>query len=112
MTTDQKTQITFNGFKNSTVNFLGKYQTTYATFIAGKVNPSYFGSKEDFGGIISCDPVQTKISSIGRLSSVDDKEDNGTQVWKIFSRQKLNDSIINEMFSKVSLIISLVLIRY
>ncbi|XP_011501304.1 PREDICTED: prenylcysteine oxidase-like [Ceratosolen solmsi marchali] len=101
MTSDQESLVTFNGFKSSDVQFLGNYQTTYATFVAGKVNFSYFGSKETFSGIISCNPVDTVISSIGKLTSVNGKRDKGVQVWKVFSRQKLNSTIINKMFSKV-----------
>ena len=102
MTNDQGTQIKFDGFDNTHLNFLGEYQTTVATFVEGNINSSYFGMDEELEGILSCDPTQTTISSIGKLSSVEGKKSDGMNVWKIFSRQKLSNTMMNNMFSHVS----------
>lgn len=101
MTSDQEHRIKFGGFENIDLEFSGEYQTTFATFVSGDVNPSYFGLEEEMG-ILSCNPIETKISSIGQLSSVEGTKSNITKVYKIFSRQKLDDSILNKMFSQVS----------
>lgn len=101
MTSDQENKIFFEGFKDSDIKFEGSYQTTYATFVAGTVNSSYFGLNEDLGGILSCNPVKTVISSIGKLSSVEGKI-SSTPVWKIFTRHQLDDLSISKMFSEVS----------
>lgn len=108
MTNDQESTVIFNGFnENQDLKFFGEYQTTFATFVQGDMNSSYFGLEEDIGGILSCDPVETTISSIGQLSSVQGKKDENIEVWKVFSRQKLDDTIVNNMFSRVSLIIGI-----
>lgn len=108
MTTDQEHPIKFEGFENVDLEFSGEYQTTFATFVSGDVNPSYFGLEEEMG-VISCDPIETKISSIGQLSSVQGIKNNSTKIYKIFSRQKLDDSILDKMFSQVSFTIKEVL---
>lgn len=102
MTSDHTSPIVFDGFEDSNIKFSGAYQTTIATFVRGNVNSSYFGLKEELGGILSCDPVETIISSIGELSSVEGKKNDQTRVWKIFSREKLADSVLNQMFEQVS----------
>ncbi|XP_058803534.1 prenylcysteine oxidase 1-like [Phymastichus coffea] len=101
MTSDQESPITFNNFQNSNLKFTGDYQVTYATFIKGNANFSYFGLDEEIRGILSCNPKQTIISSISRLSSVDNKQNNQMNIWKIFSREKINKSLINKLFRNV-----------
>lgn len=100
MTNDQENKIKFEGFQKSNMKFEGNYQTTYATFVAGNINSSYFGLDEGLGGILSCNPSKTLISSIGQLSSVEGKM-SSTPVWKIFTRNRLDDATINRMFSQV-----------
>lgn len=103
MTRDQESTITFNNFKSSNLNFLGDYQVTYATFVKGSANYSYFGLDEHIRGILSCDPKETFISSLSRLSSVDNNPDSQANIWKVFSREKLSHSMIDQLFLHVSL---------
>lgn len=107
MTSDQDHTIVFDGFENPDLKFVDDYQTTFATFIQGNLNNAYFGLKSEMSTILSCDPVKTKISSIGKLSSIEGINNNSAKAWKVFSRQKLDDSIIAKMFSHVSLMIDL-----
>lgn len=102
MTNDQETDIIFHGFENKNdFKFEGKFQTTIATFVKGIINADYFGLKEELVGILSCDPEKTVISSVGAVSSVTGKVENRTKIWKIFSQQLLNDTILDKMFLQV-----------
>ena len=99
MTHDQENSVIFENFKNVDLQFFGNYQTTIATFVQGDVNFSYFGLNEDIGGVLSCDPNKTIISSIGKLSSVEGS--TKSSIWKIFSRKSLDASMLNKIFTKV-----------
>lgn len=101
LTHDQEFPIKFVDFPDNLV-FPGNYQTTYATFINGDLNLKYFCLQEKALNIIlSCNPNKTKISSIGKVSSVDGSTDTSSQIWKIFSREPLVTNLINRMFSHV-----------
>lgn len=94
--------INFAGFpENVNFKFAGDYQTTYATFVKGKINPSYFKLEESIDAILSCDPNKTILSSIGRLTTV---EGNSSDVWKIFSRKPVEKNLINKVFLEVRVI--------
>ncbi|XP_044577912.1 prenylcysteine oxidase-like [Cotesia glomerata] len=100
LTHDQKMSINFAGFpENVNFKFAGDYQTTYATFVKGKINPSYFKLEESIDAILSCDPNKTILSSIGRLTTV---EGNNSDVWKIFSRKPVEKNLINKVFLEVN----------
>ncbi|XP_015109352.1 prenylcysteine oxidase [Diachasma alloeum] len=100
LTSDQRMPIRFENFPNNEDFMLsGNYQTTYATFIEGQLNATYFGLDGSIQGILSCNPEKTVISSVGKLSSVEGHESN---VWKIFTRKSLSSEIIGRMFSKVN----------
>lgn len=91
--------INFGGFpEDVNFEFAGNYQTTYATFVQGSLNPGYFRLEESIDGILSCDPNKTIVSSLGKLTTVQGVNSN---VWKIFSRNPLEINIINEMFQQV-----------
>lgn len=100
LTHDQEFAIKFVDFPDNLV-FPGNYQTTYATFINGDLNRKYFGLQETVDIILSCNPNKTKISSIGKVISVDGSTDISSQIWKIFSREPLATNLIKEMFSHV-----------
>lgn len=100
LTIDQEFQIEFIEFSDN-LKFLGNYQTTYATFIKADLNPKYFGLDEALDSILSCNPNKTKISSIGKLDSVDGSIKKNSPVWKIFSRKPLETSYIHDIFSNV-----------
>ncbi|XP_063978016.1 prenylcysteine oxidase 1-like [Diachasmimorpha longicaudata] len=100
LTSDQGMSIAFANFPNNEdFIFPGSYQTTYATFIEGQLNTTYFGVDESIQGILSCNPEKTIISSVGKLSSVEGEDSN---VWKIFTRESLSSEMITKMFSKVN----------
>ncbi|XP_057319102.1 prenylcysteine oxidase 1-like [Microplitis mediator] len=102
LTHDQKMPITFGGFpEDVNFEFPGNYQTTYASFVQGSLNPGYFRLEESIDGILSCDPNKTIVSSLGKLTTVQGVDSN---VWKIFSRNPLEINIINKMFQQVQLI--------
>ncbi|XP_012257805.2 prenylcysteine oxidase 1-like [Athalia rosae] len=102
LTEDQKNHISFEGFpKNAALKFSGKYQTTVATFVEGDINPSYFGLEESLDAILSCNPNETKIHSVGKLFPVDGPTENNSRTWKIFSKERLLPSDISAMFSHV-----------
>ncbi|KAM0734006.1 Prenylcysteine oxidase 1 [Formica fusca] len=96
MNKDSKDSITYN------LVFPGDYQTTYATFINGDLNPKYFGLQEALDAILSCNPKKTKISSIGEVNHVDGPNEISSQIWKIFSRESVETNLINNIFSHVT----------
>lgn len=100
LTYDQEFPIEFVGFPDNLV-LPGDYQTTYATFINGDLNPKYFDLQETLDAILSCNPNKTKISSIGRLNSVDGPNEISSQIWKIFSKESVETNLIDNMFSHV-----------
>lgn len=100
LTTDQKFQIEFVEFSDN-LKFLGNYQTTYATFVKADLNPKYFGLNNALDSILSCNPNETKISSIGKLDSVDGLIKKNPPVWKIFSRNPMETNHIHDIFSNV-----------
>lgn len=101
LTHDQEFPIKFVDFPDNLV-FPGDYQTTYATFINGDLNPKYFGLQETVDIILSCNPNKTKISSIGKAIFVDGSIDINSQNWKIFSREPLGTKLLKNMFSHVT----------
>lgn len=101
LTHDQEFLIEFVDFPDDLV-FLGDYQTTYATFINGDLNPRYFDLQEALSVILSCNPNKTKISSIGKVNPVDGSTDISSQIWKIFSRESVETNLLNNMFSHVT----------
>lgn len=99
LTSDQQMPIEFVNFSNrENFIFSGNYQTTWATFIDGQLNATYFGLDESIQGILSCNPEKTLINSVGKLSSIQGQDSN---VWKIFSRNPLSLNTIKSMFFKV-----------
>uniref|UniRef100_A0ABD2WI66 Prenylcysteine lyase domain-containing protein n=1 Tax=Trichogramma kaykai TaxID=54128 RepID=A0ABD2WI66_9HYME len=100
MTNDHYSSVIFEGFDDD-LTFSGTYQTTIATFVSGEVDFSYFDLDEDIQGIMSCEPEKTIISSIGKLSSVEGTKNPKTNIWKIFSRKKLNQTLLNKMFKNI-----------
>ncbi|XP_070152915.1 prenylcysteine oxidase 1 isoform X2 [Polyergus mexicanus] len=101
LTHDQEFPIEFVDFPNNLV-FPGEYQTTYATFINGDLNPKYFGLQEALDVILSCNPKKTKISSIGEVNHVDGANEISSQIWKIFSKESVETNLINNIFSHVT----------
>lgn len=100
LTSDQEFQIEFVEFEDD-LKFLGNYQTTYATFVRADLKLSYFDLEETLGSIMSCNPNKTKISSIGKLDSVDGVIKKNPPVWKIFSRKPMETNHIHDIFSNV-----------
>ncbi|XP_012233624.1 prenylcysteine oxidase-like [Linepithema humile] len=101
LTHDQAFPIEFVGFPDDFI-FQGNYQTTYATFVKGNLNPKYFGLKETIDAIFSCNPNKTIISSIGQQGLVNGLVKKNSPVWKIFSRKSIDTNLIDKMFSKVT----------
>lgn len=101
LTSEQRLSMEFIEFPDS-IAIPGSYQTTYATFVQADLNPKYFGLQERLDSILSCAPNKTKISSVGKVDSVDGGSTETTsRVWKVFSRKSLESTLINEMFSNV-----------
>ncbi|XP_011155741.1 prenylcysteine oxidase-like [Solenopsis invicta] len=100
LTSDQEFQIEFVGFPNSLV-FPGDFQTTYATFVKANLNVTYFDLQQAMNSILSCNPNKTRISSVGKLNPVDGSVKKAPRVWKIFSRESMESSVIHKMFSQV-----------
>ncbi|KAL0108851.1 hypothetical protein PUN28_014163 [Cardiocondyla obscurior] len=100
LTEDQEFQIEFNEFPDDFA-FPGNYQTTYATFVKANLNPKYFGLKTTFDAVLSCNPNKTKISSVGKLHLVDGSIEIDPPVWKVFSRNSMETSLIHDIFSQV-----------
>ncbi|XP_043278149.1 prenylcysteine oxidase-like [Venturia canescens] len=99
LTADHKMAIEFKDFpKNVNLEFPGSYQTTIVTFVHGDLQRKYFNLDDSIDAILSCNPNKTIISSVGNLVSVDGK---CSRVWKIFSREPLEQSFINEMFTNI-----------
>jgi len=101
LTHDQEFPIKFAGFLDDLV-FPGDYQTTYATFINGDLNPKYFDLQETLEAILSCNPNKTKISSIGKVNSVNGLTKINSRIWKICSRESMESNLIDNMFSQVT----------
>lgn len=100
LTHDQAFPIEFVGFPNDFI-FSGNYQTTYATFVKGNLNPNYFGLEETLGAIMSCNPNKTIINSIGMEDPVNKLVEGNSQVWKIFSKKSVDANLIQKMFAEV-----------
>ncbi|XP_029167304.1 prenylcysteine oxidase-like [Nylanderia fulva] len=100
LTHDQEFPIEFVDFPDNLV-FPGDYQTTYATFVDGDLNPKYFDLQETLDAILSCNPNKTKISSIGKVDSVYGSTKKNSRIWKIFSRKSIS-SLIHNMFYNVT----------
>lgn len=103
LTNDQETSIEFEEFPEEAIFTVpGKYQTTIATFVEGKLNPLHFGLESEIDCILSCNPNKTIVSSIGKVNSVNDNGKKGSSdVWKIFTRESMNPKFINKILSKV-----------
>ncbi|CAL1682199.1 unnamed protein product [Lasius platythorax] len=101
LTHDQEFPIKFAGFLDDLV-FPGDYQTTYATFINGDLNPKYFDLQDTLEAILSCNPNKTKISSIGKVNSVNGLTKINSRIWKICSRESMESNLIDNMFSQVT----------
>lgn len=100
LTSDQEFQIKFVGFPYDLV-FPGKYQTTYATFVKADLNLNYFGLQDPMNSILSCNPNKTRISSVGKQEPVDGSVKKNPPVWKVFSRESLDSTLIHDIFSHV-----------
>ncbi|XP_071555111.1 prenylcysteine oxidase 1 [Temnothorax nylanderi] len=100
LTRDQEFQIEFVDLPD--LVFPGKYQTTYATFVKGDLAPKYFDLQEAVDSILCCNPNKTKISSIGKVDSVDGSIEKNSSVWKIFSRTPVETRLLDVMFSHVT----------
>ncbi|KAK0176236.1 hypothetical protein PV328_000390 [Microctonus aethiopoides] len=98
LTQDQSMSIEFVNFPDDVnLKFPGNYQTTYATFVKGQLNMSYFGLDYPIDNILSCNPDKSILSSVGNLCTV---EGIKSDVWKIFSRNSLKKNIIDKFFEK------------
>ncbi|XP_015586436.1 prenylcysteine oxidase [Cephus cinctus] len=102
LTQDQEWSIEFEGFPNGTeFKFPGDYQTTVATFVQGDLNPSYFGLAELLDGVMSCNLLNTKINSIGKIFPVEGYTGADSRVWKIFSKESLKLEDLNDIFLQI-----------
>lgn len=102
LTNDQENSIIFEEFpEEATLKIPGKYQTTIATFLEGKLNPLYFGLENEIESIFSCNPNKTKISSVGKVNPVNDQKKETSDVWKIFTREPMTSTFMSKMFLKV-----------
>lgn len=99
LTRDQAFPIEFVGFPEA-LSFPGTFRTTHATFVNADLNPKYFGLSHALDNVISCNPDKTEFSAIGKQSPVDGPAKKDLRVWKIFSRNPI-DNLINKMFSNV-----------
>lgn len=100
LTGDQEFPIEFVNLPEN-LEFPGGYQTTHVTFIKADIKPKYFGLHESLDDIFSCNATKTMISVVGKVSSVNASDKNGSSIWKIFSRKPLKTDLIHEMFSNV-----------
>ncbi|XP_078179315.1 farnesylcysteine lyase [Carex rostrata] len=75
-----------------------RMQHTYTTFIRGLLNPKYFGlsSVEDIPDLVgTLETPDVPFSSISILKKYDEED----FAYKIFSRAKLDDSLLDQLFS-------------
>ncbi|XP_011865640.1 PREDICTED: prenylcysteine oxidase-like [Vollenhovia emeryi] len=108
LTTDQEFQIEFAEFPDK-LAFPGSYQTTHVAFIKGDLNLKYFGLDTALSSILSCNPNKTKISSVGEQDSVDGSIkseqanfiEKDRPVWKLFSRERMETSLLHDIFYNV-----------
>lgn len=107
LTQDQAFPIEFVGFPES-LSFPGTFRTTHVTFVNADLKPKYFGLSHALDDIISCKCDKTKFSAIGKQSPVDGSTKKDLRVWKIFSRNPI-DNLINKMFSNVCIFFCLIL---
>ncbi|XP_040378835.1 farnesylcysteine lyase isoform X1 [Oryza brachyantha] len=76
-----------------------KMQHTHATFVRGLLNPKYFGlsSVSDIPELIGTMEVpEIPFSSISILKKYSEQD----MTYKVFSRKKLNDSLLDDIFSR------------
>lgn len=104
-TTDQENRLAFEYFPEYVdLSFSGEYQTTVASFAQAKLNNLHFGLKDPLGAILSCNPNETVINSVSKLSTVFGQKTRKVDdpVWKIFSRKPLTENYLSKIFSKVN----------
>lgn len=78
---------------SSRMNIKRTFQTTVATFVRGKLNDKTFGSKPP-DAILTTSNVQDTFTSVAR------KRGTGNEhVFKVFSREPLDDNAIARLFS-------------
>ncbi|BES90704.1 Prenylcysteine lyase [Nesidiocoris tenuis] len=82
----------------------GKYWTTICTIVKGIINPTFFGlkSQQDLPTIIINVAPEPLFNSIGKLRPVQKCKES--EVWKIFSLEALDGSVIDQIFSEVSFV--------
>jgi prenylcysteine oxidase/farnesylcysteine lyase len=76
------------------------YQVTHATFVAGRLNPAYFGARcaADLpGAILTIEDPAIPFSSIGALGRA---ADAGLTVYKIFSREPAGERLLSALFAE------------
>ena len=83
---------------------LGRFQQTVATFVKGRVNYKAFGFAKESDmptDIFTVENPKAFFSSLGRLKTVEGKEQAGTHspVYKVFSREVLTDAQLGVMFT-------------
>jgi len=77
------------------------YQVVHVTFVSGTPNPEYFkitGKVPDL--VLTVEEPSLPFSSIGRQAGIND--DDGKPVYKIFSKQELDDALLNDLFTNRS----------
>ncbi|GAQ86866.1 hypothetical protein KFL_003170040 [Klebsormidium nitens] len=75
-----------------------KMQTTHATFLRGNLNPAFFGqpSGTDLPKLIATtESPAVNFSSIGVIRAYPDR---GDFAFKVFSREKLDDAALDQIF--------------
>jgi prenylcysteine oxidase/farnesylcysteine lyase len=75
------------------------FQITHATFVAGELNPAFFGRARAStlpATMLTVEDPDIWISSVGRVGFSPAK---GVPVYKVFSRETLSDREIDQVFS-------------
>ncbi|XP_034947431.1 prenylcysteine oxidase-like [Chelonus insularis] len=100
LTHDHEKLIQFKNLpKNINQEYENEYQTIFVTFVTGKLKLQYFGLVDPIDDILSCNPNNTIINAVARLSTTEGVESN---VWKLFSSRILNKEFIHTMFEQVN----------
>lgn len=97
----ERTSIRFVGIRDrSPAPIARQSQVTHATFVAGRLNPGYFGQSRAVAlprGILTTENPQIPFSAIGRVGH---SPTYGVPIYKIFSREALDDALIGRLFAQ------------
>jgi prenylcysteine oxidase/farnesylcysteine lyase len=99
----EKAKIEFTNLELEGINRVSRpYQVTNVTYVFGKLNPNYFGlakTEQIPANILTQENENIPFSSIELCK---ENKVSGQNIYRIFSRQKLTEDLLNKLFRERS----------